>query len=266
MAHLVVVGPVEPIAAILVALPEAAVVADVEAVVGVEDHRGVLGTAVVDLLQQSAHPGVHQGHLAGVEGARVADLRLGGADLLAAGVRRVVDQLARVPGIVQVDVVLRRIPRLVRIEAVHPEEELVVRVVELNPVGGVLEGTGGEGVAFGVPVALPPAVVVGAHPLRPADLLGRAGQLHLEGIGDGAVDLLAAVPLPPREAAVEAVTVAHQVRSVGDQHGHVARLGEQLADDRLVLGQRRPTPVGVHPLAGDHVGAVRDGWEGKEPV
>ena len=41
----------------------------------------------------------------------MANLSLGGADFVAAGVRRVIEQLAGIPGIVQVDVVLRRIPR-----------------------------------------------------------------------------------------------------------------------------------------------------------
>ena len=187
------------------ALAEAALVAELGAVVGEEDHQGVVEQLqFVQLGQQSAYPLVHEGDLSQVERLDAALLIFRCAAALP-GRARDDEVLAGVVGKVAVGVLRRRVPRLVRVEAVDPQEERPHRVVVVQPVARRPKDARATVVVRRPPVALVEQIVDQRRVPGPVDRLAHvAPQLLLDqprAAATPVVGLLAANEVEVRKAA-----------------------------------------------------------------
>jgi len=57
------------------------------------------------------------------------------------------------------------------------------------------------------------------------------------------------------------MSIANQMRGVTDKHGHIARAGQFLREDRLLCREGCPAAKGEGELARERVGAHRQGGE-----
>ena len=224
---------------------EAAVLAEVEAVVGGEYDGSILGEAhVLDHAEQVADPRIDHGDLARISGARLGDLLLGIAGgFLPETVGRLYD-LAVVVWHVEATVVRGGIPRLMGIPRVDVEEE-VLSVVKLEPPHGPRDGLGDVAVGLEAPCLAGVAGLVMVMSKEAGDRAFLSG-VHGEGL----------------EALIVVHAAAQVEGSVDHSGGVVAVGGEDLGEGRCVVGQGFPAHEGHGPATEGVVGA---GGHGREP-
>ena len=240
-------------------LAEAALVAELRAVVRQEDHQGVVEQLqFVQPGQQPAHAFIHERDLTQVERFDAAQLLLRGAVTLP-GRSGDDEVLARVARVIEIGVPRRRIPRLVRVEAVDPQEERLHRVIVRQPVARRAEDARATVVLRRLPMPLIEQVVDQRRMPRPVDRLAYVtAQLLLDQprvTAPPVVRFLAANEVEVSEAARVVHGRLEHVVGVGDHRGEVAARQQNLGEG-VLLGrnpvpprQMRPVPAAVEVVA-----------------